>query len=473
MFIYNLIVNGKAISCVEELERIFDMMHLTDHTISPCPDRDYAKIGSAFIHRLRETANALNPDQCHDNRVDDTADNLHLTFRAGEAFLEIQYFEEGSALIGCAHTYYGQIYYLVNDYDNWNTLQRLANTTHSDMLHVHSLLGKQMLCCDGSIIRDIILHFCSTGKTDQQHSWVEDFSYTSPVRWHQDYLKSHLLGNFAWEERREDLIKLRMAQEAGKWQWGTPWPWTSPQQNQIHWENSDEMDYLGQLSSTKPPVSTELTRHEKLLSQTARRLQKAKNFEQRESGIRNLSFLKNCKNLRTLDLRCNDVEDLAPIASLENLRELTLDYNHISDLSPLAGLEQLRELHLRGNKVTSLEPLQALCNLTILNLRNNPLQPGTLSFLHKCKRLEMLDLAYTGIQDLTELEHCRAWSLILYGNPNLTGIEAIITMKKLTSLYLDLETAQQYDIPALMPRFTEYARYGNHVLYVWPEKYFD
>jgi len=81
--------------------------------------------------------------------------------------------------------------------------------------------------------------------------------------------------------------------------------------------------------------------------------------------------------------------------------------------------------------------------------------------------------AGSGILDLRELAHCCAWSLTLYGNSNLTGLEAIATMKKLTSLYLNLETAQQYDISAIMPRFTEYARYGNHVLYVWPEKYFD
>lgn len=473
MFKNNLIINGKTISCSDEIKHYFEILHLTDHTVSPCADRDYAKISSDFIRRLGETANALNPKQYYGNHVSATEDNLYLTLSDDEAFLVIQSFAEGSALIGCVHTYYGQIHYFVNDHDSWNTLQRIANTTYSDTLRVHSLLGEQMLCCDGSIIKDIILHFCNTGKAAQKYSWAEDFSYIGPDSWHRDYLKSHLLGNFAWEERRQDLIKLRIMQEAGEWQWEKPWPWLDSQQNQIHWENSDEMDYLEQLSSTKSPVSTKLTKHEKLLLQTARKLQKAKTFEQRESGIRNLSFLRNCKNLCTLDLRCNDVEDLTPIASLKSLRELTLDYNLILDLSPLAGLEQLRELHLRGNKISSLEPLQELQNLTILNLRNNPLQPGTLTFLRKCRRLEMLDLAYTGIQDLRELEHCRAWSLKLYGNPDLTGLEAIITMKKLTSLSVDLETAQRYDIPAIVPRFTEYARYGNHVLYVWPEKYFD
>ncbi|MDE7476574.1 MAG: leucine-rich repeat domain-containing protein [Lachnospiraceae bacterium] len=217
----------------------------------------------------------------------------------------------------------------------------------------------------------------------------------------------------------------------------------------------------------------ELTQHDKLLLRTARKLLKGKSFEQRDSGIRNLSFLRNCENLQTLDLRCNDIEDLSPIASLHRLKYLTLDFNLITNLSPLADMEQLRELRLYGNKVHSLEPLRELHNLNTLILKGNPLEPGTLSCLRKCKRLGMLDLSYTGIQDLKDLEFCRAWSLTLYGNPNLTGLEVITTMKRLTSLHLDWEVARRYDIPAMMPHFTEYARYGNHVLYVWPEKFFD
>lgn len=466
----DIFIEGNEITSAEELEQLLESLHLSHKETIPCSDRDYADISDSFIRQLGELSNALNPNQYLEDRKKDATDDRYLIFHNRDAFLIIHFFEEGSALIGYCNTYYGHIYYLVNDRD---ALQHIANITQYDTQLAHSLLGKLMLCCDSSIMRNIILHFCRTGHEAQNCSWVEDFSYTGPDCWHRDWLKSMLLGHFAWEERRLELTRLRAMQATGEWQWGKPWPWSESHQTQVHWENPDEMDYLGQLANTKLPASTELPKQEKLLRKTARKLQKEESFTQRESGIRNLSFLKNCPNLRMLDLRCNDVEDLSPIASLQNLRDLNLEYNLISDLSPLAGLEQLRELLLRGNKISSLKPLQELHNLKNLNLRNNPLESGTLSHLRKCKRLEMLDLSYTGIQNLRELESCRAWSLTLYGNPNLTGLEVITTMKKLTDLTLDLEIAQQYDIPTLMPRFTEYARYGNHVLYVWPEKYFD
>lgn len=177
--------------------------------------------------------------------------------------------------------------------------------------------------------------------------------------------------------------------------------------------------------------------------------------------------------MRELDLRCNDVEDLSPIASLHNLKELTLDFNLISDLSPLAELDQLRHLYLRRNKIHSLEPLQGMRSLNTLTLCNNPLEQGTLAWLRKCKRLGTLDLTSTGLQDISDLEYCRVWSLDLYGNPGLTGLEVITTMKNLCCLRLDWRTARQYDICRLVPRMTEYARYGDQIIYVWPEKFFD
>ena len=44
----------------------------------------------------------------------------------------------------------------------------------------------------------------------------------------------------------------------------------------------------------------------------------------------------------------------------------------------------------------------------------------------------MLSLENTGIRNLKELEFCRAWYLGLYGNPDLTGLEVLPSMKKLS-----------------------------------------
>lgn len=445
----HILIDGSEITGETEIEQLLDSLQIPPHQVSPNPDRNYAAVSDVFIRRLGETANASDPEKYLERFADDADSNQYLTFRVRDAYLEIQYFEEGCAMIGYCNTFYGSVYYFVNP-----------------------LPERRMLCCNGSLLKDIIFHFCKTRHKAPICTWVEDFSYTGPKNWHRDWLKGILSGHFTLEERNPELIKLRAAQRTGKWQWGQPWPWLEVHQGQIHWENPDEMDELARLASTKPPASKELTKQEKRLRRTARKLQKAEAFTQRESGVRNLSFLQNCQHLRTLDLRCNDVEDLTPIALLKDLRELTLDHNLIADLSPLSELIQLRELSLCGNQISSLEPLQNLKNLKDLNLRGNPLAPNALSFLRPCKRLDMLNLSYTGIGDISGLENCRASCLTLYGNPDLTGLEVITTMKKLTSLSVDWDIARRYDIPSLMPRFTEQARYGNHVLYVWPEKYF-
>ncbi len=174
-----------------------------------------------------------------------------------------------------------------------------------------------------------------------------------------------------------------------------------------------------------------------------------------------------------MDLWDNDIEDLSPLASLTDLRELWIPYNLISDLSPLAGLDKLVQLKVYGNKITSLEPLRGLTNLNVLDLRGNPLEPGTLACLRKCKRLGMLGLSNTGLGDISDLQFCRAWNLDVYDNPDLTGLEVISTMKRLSCLDLDTAVARRYDIPALAPQLTERVELGGISLYVWPEKYFE
>ena len=85
----------------------------------------------------------------------------------------------------------------------------------------------------------------------------------------------------------------------------------------------------------------------------------------------------------------------------------------------------------------------------------------------------MLNLSGTGLGDISDLEFCRAWNLDLYENPNLTGLEVISTMKRLSCLYLDTNVARRYDIQALAPQLTEFVQWRGLSLYVCPEKYFN
>ena len=446
---------------------------------SLCEKQDDAHLRIKFIERISQIANGS------DLRDTLPSGARRLTCTADSSTLEIQYFPTGTAMIGWVDTTMGLIYYYINNYENWCTAKRIDSYQKQNGKHTDICPEKEMFCQSKETLRDILFYFYETGERYQKYHWIEDFSYTGSGGWHKDWMKNSLKRLTIPEEQDEAFKKRRKAQESGQWQWGIPWQRQDYWRGAVCWENPEEMAQLEQLTCLEASDATALTEplpdfpspdqqeHDILMRQTAARLMKEKAFTQRASGIRDLCFLQNCGHLRKLDLRCNDVEDLSALASLRQLKELTLDYNLISDLSALEGLEQLRQLWLMGNKVRSLEPLRGLHNLNALHLRGNPLAPGTLASLRKCKRLGTLDLSHTGIQDISDLEYCRVWSLHLYGNPGVTGLEVIATMKNLTCLDLDWETARRYDIPALAPRLTEHARYGDHVEYVWPQKYFD
>lgn len=494
--------NGEPITGTKQLEQALDnLCAQTQYDAGAkncCPERseealckklDYARLGTEFTGRIGWLAIGA-------DRSDTIPSGARcLTCTAGSSTLEIQYFSEGAALIGWTDSSMGVIYFYINNYNNWCAAKQILSYKTQNGQHTDICPEKEMFCQSPKTLRDILFYFYETAERHPAYQWIEDFFYTGSGGWHKDWMKNSLRHLTIPEEQDEAFKKRRKAQESGKWQWGTPWQREDYWRGAVCWENPEEMAQLERLTrlesadaetsdvkasdATAPvePVpdftSPEQQEHEILMRQTAARLMKEKEFTKRASGIRDLCFLRNCGHLRRLDLRCNDVEDLSPLASLRQLKELTLDYNLISDLSALEGLEQLRQLWLMGNKVRSLEPLSGLHNLSALHLRGNPLAPGTLASLRKCKRLSTLDLSHTGIQDISDLEYSRVRLLTLYGNPGVTGLEVLSTMKNLTCLDLDWETARWYDILALAPRLTEYARYGDRMEYVWPQKYFD
>ena len=310
----------------------------------------------------------------------------------------------------------------------------------------------------------------------------------SPNNW-AGYLKSQLRAQLRPlpEECDLELAALRAAQRGPGWRWGrarAEGELTSRElkrrlsPNRIRWEDPEEVARLGRLvraiqGEGAEAVQAGLAPEEVHLFPQAAELVSKRNFECRDAGIRDLSFLEGLTHLKTIGLRGNDVEDLGPVASLSGLRELSAPFNLISDLSPLAGLDKLVQLHLYGNQIASLEPLRGLTSLNTLNLRGNPLEPGALACLRKCKRLGMLDLTYTGLGDISGLEFCRTHILELNGNPDLTGLEVISTMKQLCCLYLDTQVARRYDVRALAPQLVEHAELGGVSVYTWPEKYYN
>lgn len=71
----------------------------------------------------------------------------------------------------------------------------------------------------------------------------------------------------------------------------------------------------------------------------------------------NLSFLKYCTNLKTIELSFLKVEDLSDLAYLKSLTKLDLNSTKITSIEPLSGLTMLEELNLENCKPFSLKPL--------------------------------------------------------------------------------------------------------------------
>ena len=304
---------------------------------------------------------------------------------------------------------------------------------------------------------------------EQCARWLEDnrFVHQGPSDSWAGYLRGQLRQTLALlpQERDEKLSARRAAQQKPGWQWD--------KERAAEWARVGELIQVVRTAEENGEMWGSTDPREEELFRRAAELVHPKRFQARGEGIRDLSFLEGLTGLKELDLWDNDIEDLSPLATLTGLRELWLPCNLISDLSPLAGLDKLVQLNVYGNRITSLEPLRGMTGLNQLNLRGNPLEPGTLACLRKCKRLGMLNLSDTGLGDISDLEFCRAWNLDLYENPNLTGLEVISTMKRLSCLYLDTNVARRYNIPALAPQLTEHVELGGISLYVWPEKYFE
>ncbi len=88
-------------------------------------------------------------------------------------------------------------------------------------------------------------------------------------------------------------------------------------------------------------------------------------------GIRDLTGLEYCVNLRTLELGHNNISDISTLAGLTNLEELWLSANNISDISALSNLTNLETLDLWNNNINDISALVSLTNLRDLNLSTN------------------------------------------------------------------------------------------------------
>ena len=160
-------------------------------------------------------------------------------------------------------------------------------------------------------------------------------------------------------------------------------------------------------------------------------------------------------NLRSLDLRQNQLTDLTPLAGLTQLESLELRGNDLLDLTPLAGLTNLKTLRLGGSdsgvnnpNLQDLSPLSGLKNLETLVLPGNSqirdLTP--ISGLTNLREFSMSGDSSAGAYQIADLSPLAGLTNLERLSVTISGVdslEPLRNLKKLTYLFLNGEGAYQ------------------------------
>ena len=123
-----------------------------------------------------------------------------------------------------------------------------------------------------------------------------------------------------------------------------------------------------------------------------------------KTKVGDLSLVKN------LNLWGSDLDDVSLVSKLPNLEVLALSVNKVTSLKDIAECKSLRELYLRKNDITSLGEafyLSKLPNLTVLWLCDNPCASHPMYRLFTvrcCTKLKQLDNVEVSPQERSQAE---------------------------------------------------------------------
>ena len=148
--------------------------------------------------------------------------------------------------------------------------------------------------------------------------------------------------------------------------------------------------------------------------------------------ITEINGLNKLKDLKTLNLRDNDISKIEGLENLENLKELTLGRNYIVKIQGLNNLRNLEKLELWGNEITEIANLNCLISLKELKLEYNHI--AKIQGLDNLTHLKNLTLCNNKIMEIESLENLTDLKCL-----DLSDNEEISELKGLGNL-INLET---------------------------------
>lgn len=182
--------------------------------------------------------------------------------------------------------------------------------------------------------------------------------------------------------------------------------------------------------------------------------------------ITEVDAIRDCKNLKKLQLQNNKIEDISPLEDLLELVEIDISGNEITNITALHNIKNISDLDLSNNQISNGEIIKNLTALRYLKIAQNKLTE--VSFLREKHTLEALDISnnpihsfMNDISDLKNLTHLildgistvndRKKSLpsnLVYlsmANCNLDHVEILTSLTALTDLNISYNQISDVD----------------------------
>lgn len=165
------------------------------------------------------------------------------------------------------------------------------------------------------------------------------------------------------------------------------------------------------------------------------------------NNIKDISPLKNLKNLKKLDITYNPIDNIDVLSNLTNLEELRLNQNSLKDLKPLDNLKNLKYLSISENNKETKIDISSMANFKNLKMLFLGVNPKNICVLNSLTQLEHLVIQSREIIDISCLDKLiNLKNLELYSN-SIENIDVLKNYKKLK--ILKIEDTQIKNLDAL------------------------
>jgi Leucine-rich repeat (LRR) protein len=151
--------------------------------------------------------------------------------------------------------------------------------------------------------------------------------------------------------------------------------------------------------------------------------------------------IENLTELRTLDLTNRGLKDISLLKNMKQLVDLQLDSNCVVDITPIAGLTKLRKLLLSGNK--ALRDLSCLSDLSEMrvfyidgvagNAATDKMKITDFSFMNKWHKMVEFGCGHNNVlKDISPFANLE--SLVILGMEDCIQVEDITPLRELKKL---------------------------------------